>query len=45
MQEKLKKINHKFKRERERERERDNLLFVRKNYANNERENDKFIVK
>ena len=28
-----------------RERERDNMLLVRKNYANNRRENNKFIVK
>ena len=31
--------------ERERERERERNIFVRKNYAKNRRENDKFIVR
>ena len=33
-----------IERERERERERENI-FLRENYANNGRENEKFIVK
>ena len=43
MQEKLKKSTKKL-RERERERERENF-FVRENYTNNGRQNDKFIVR
>ena len=39
------KIKKSTKKLRERERERDNMLLVRKNYANNRRENNKFIVK
>ena len=45
MQEKLKNPPKNLERERERERERMNLFFVRKNYAQNRRDSDKFIVK
>ena len=45
MQENFKKSTKKIVRERERERERENLCFVRKNYAQNGRDSDEFIVR
>ena len=44
MQKKKKKIYQKFEREKERESERQ-PFFVRKNYTQNERNSDKYIVK
>ena len=44
MQKKKKKIYQKFEREKERESERQ-PFFVRKNYTQNKRDNDKFIVR